>query len=157
MSISLKVPLEALERGPFQLEGVLPGTVLDLEREVSIRNVGEVSYDLKAERTGGEVLVTGRVEAPMELECVRSGRFFSTTVRDSAFLRDYSTEELGDELDLTDDVREAVVIQIPGYPVSPEAQAPDFVLPRLPKELTGDAKDGDGGGSPWNQLDRLNL
>lgn len=156
MSISLKVPLETLERGPFQLEGALPGTLLDLEREPSIRNVGEVAYDLKAERAGAEVLVTGRVEAAMELECVRSGRFFSTIVRDSAFLRDYSTEELGDELDLADDVREAVVIQIPSYPVSPEARSPDFELPKLPKELTAGEED-EGGGSPWTDLDRLKL
>ncbi|WFB37449.1 hypothetical protein P3T73_06705 [Kiritimatiellota bacterium B12222] len=151
----LHLSLEALEKGPVTLSGELPGTFLDLEQEASIRNIGPVIYDLVADLKGKEVLVMGKIEVAMELECVRSGAFFSTIIKDSAFLRDYSTEDPTDQLDLSEDVREAVVILIPGYPVSPEAQGDDFELPALPPELTDDSNAS--GKSPWNDLDQLNL
>lgn len=152
MKSPLHLSLESLEHGPVQLSGVLPGSILGLEDEVEIRNVGDIRYELTATRTGTEVLVTGTAEAPMELECVRSGQFFSTILRESAFLRDFSIEESGDELDLTEEVREAVLLQLPNYPVSPEAQSDEFELPSLPSRLTDDEES-----SPWNDLDNLNL
>ena len=152
MNPPLLISLESLERGPTTLSGAIPGTVLELEGEAEIRNVGDLVYDLTVERKGTEVLASGSVEASMELECVRSGLFFSTIVRDSAFLRDYSTEETGDILDLTEDVREAVLLQIPSHPVSPEAQSAEFELPKLSSEV---ARETDR--SPWDDLDQLNL
>jgi len=152
MKSPLLVSLESLERGPTRLSGTLPGTIMELDGEEGIRNVGELVYELTVSKTGAEVLATGSAEAAMELECVRSGRFFSTNICESAFLRDYSIEEIGDTLDLTDDVREAVLLRIPGFPVSPEAQAEDFQPPALPGEPT----DGDDS-SPWSQLDNLNV
>lgn len=154
MSTALTIPLDALEKGPFQLRGALPGEMLGLEGEVSIRNVGEVSYTLTAERLQQDVLVRGEVEVPMELECVRSGLFFSTIVRDSAFLRDYSLSDLEGDLDIADDVREAIVIEIPAYPVSPEAQAEDFKIPQLPQEWQDDGQP-DSDASPWKDLDQF--
>jgi uncharacterized metal-binding protein YceD (DUF177 family) len=150
----LTIPLEALEKGPFRLQGALPGHFLELENEVAIRNVGDVAYDLTAERLQQEVLIRGSIEAPMELECVRSGLFFSTIVRDSAFLRDYSIGDLEGDLNITEDVREAVVIEIPAYPVSPEAQSEDFEIPRLPGEFQDDSPPGPDK-SPWKDLDQF--
>lgn len=150
MTNPLHVSVESLEHGPVLLSGALPGAVLGLEEEVEIRNVGEILYDLKVIRTGSEILVTGSAEASMELECVRSGQFFSTIIRESAFLRDFSMEETGEFLDLTDEVREAVLLQLPNYPVSPEAQSDEFELPALPS----DSSDDDDS-SPWSDLNNL--
>jgi len=152
MNSLLNISLESLEHGPTLLKGALPGAVLDIEQEEGIRNVGDVCYDLTVTRTGAEVLITGSVEASMELECVRSGQFFSTIIRESAFLRDFPIEETGDSLDLTEEVREAVLLQLPNFPVSPEARSEDFTLPSLPSELTDDS-----GASPWKDLDNLKL
>ncbi len=157
MSPPLTIPIDALERGPFHLQGELPGSLLDLEQEVSIRNVGAVRYDLTAERMNQEVLVRGTLEVSMELECVRSGLFFSTMVRDSAFLRDYSLDLPGGDLDISEDVREALVIEIPSYPVSPEADSEEFTLPSLPGEWTDDRAPPDADDNPWNDLDQLNV
>lgn len=152
MKSPLLISLESLEHGPTVVSGALPGAVLELENGVEIRNVGDVRYELTVTRTGSEVLVTGSAEVPLELECVRSGQFFSTILRESAFLRDFSIEEIGDTFDLTDEVREAVLLQLPNFPVSPEAQSDEFELPSLPSKLTDD-----GGSSPWNELDNLNV
>jgi uncharacterized metal-binding protein YceD (DUF177 family) len=154
MSHALVIPLEALEQGPYRLEGSLPGEFLGLQDEVSIRNIGDISYHLTAERLNQEVLVRGSVEAPMELECGRSGLFFSTMVRESAFLRDYSLGDVEGALDIADDVREAIVIEIPSYPVSPEAQSEDFCLPKLPGEWIDDDEPEEGP-NVWKDLDKF--
>jgi len=157
MSHPLTIPLDALERGPFHLEGELPGSILDLEEEISIRNVGSVGYDLTAERMNHEVLVRGTLEVSMDLECVRSGVFFSTLVRDSAFLRDYSLDQFEGDLNISEDVREALVIEIPSYPVSPEAESEDFELPSLPGEMTDDRAPPGAENNPWKDLDQLDV
>lgn len=147
--------LDSLAKGPFSLSGEMPGSFLELDNDPSFRNIGPIIYDLKAELSGNEVLVTGVLEVTLELECARSGAFFSTKLSDSAFLRDYSTEDSGDSLDLAEDVREAVLMLIPTYPVSPEAQSADFVLPAW--EIGGADETENGKKSPWNDLDQLNL
>ncbi len=144
--------LDALDRGPVRLEGELPASILELSEVSSCRNVGPVSYRLLAEKKGEEVLVRGEVEAPLELECSRSGVFFSTIVRDSAFLRDYSLSECGDSVDVTADLREAVLLKIPLYPVSPEALSRDFSLPSLPGDEAPPT-----GSRIWEALDTLHL
>ncbi len=155
MTKALIFYLESLEKGPFTLSGEVPGAFLELEKDTTVRNIGPICYDLQAELSGNEVLVRGQIEVTLELECVRSGAFFSTKLSDSAFLRDYSTEDAGESLNLAEDVREAVLILIPTYPVSPEAQSADFVMPKF--ELGGDEDVDSGEKSPWNDLDQLNL
>ncbi|MCC5847341.1 MAG: hypothetical protein JJU29_04530 [Verrucomicrobia bacterium] len=152
MNSQLHLHLESMEHGSVLLEGRLPGTLLDLGDDPTVRNVGDISYKLTAERKSHEILVRGTVEAPMELECSRSGLFFSTIVQESAFLRDYSNSDLKGHINLTEDIREAVIINIPAYPVSPEARSKDFVLPGISTD-----EDPDPAPSAWSALDDLNL
>lgn len=155
MSAQLHLHTASLERGPVHLEGTLRSTVLDLEKDPFIRNVGDILYELDAERKSTDILIRGSVQAEMELECSRSGRFFSTIVKESAFLRDYSISECPTGvLDLTGDVREAVLLAIPTYPVSPEAQSESFTPPGVEVQ-SEDEPDSDG--SPWSALNNLDL
>jgi uncharacterized metal-binding protein YceD (DUF177 family) len=155
MSAQLHLHTASLERGPVHLEGTLRGTVLDLGNDPFIRNVGDIAYELDAERKSTDILIRGTVQAEMELECSRSGRFFSTTVKEFAFLRDYSISECTTGvLDLTEDVREAVLLAIPTYPVSPEAQSESFTPPGV-KIQSDDEPDSEG--SPWSALNNLDL
>jgi len=145
----------SLENGPLALEGVLPGAVLGLEGDPTVRVRGDVSYVLAAEKLGDQIMVRGSLEVPLELECSRSGAFFSTMCRDSTFLRHYSISEVSESIDLAEEIREAVLLGIPTYPVSPEAQSEDFVLPGV---LPADAPpESAPGASPWSSLDDLNL
>lgn len=155
MSTQLHLHIASLERGAIRLEGTLRGSVLDLENDPTVRNVGEILYELDAERKSTDILIQGRVEAEMELECSRSGRFFSTKVKESAFVRDYSISECpSGVIDLTTDVREAVLLAIPTYPVSPEAQSDSFIPPGV---KTGADGEPDSEGSPWSALNNLKL
>lgn len=152
MQANVLLHVESLDKGPVLLEGTLPGTVLELEGDPAVGRVGEVRYRLTAEKKSQEVLVTGAVSVDLELECARSGLFFSTKVEESAFLRDYSISDLQGPLDLTEEIREAVVINLPPYPVSPEAQSDDYIPPGIDKFADpGKASD------TWSALDDLNL
>jgi uncharacterized metal-binding protein YceD (DUF177 family) len=155
MTTELLLHPASLENGPLSMEGILPGSVLDLDGDPAIRVRGGISYVLVAEKLGDQIMVRGSLEVPLDLECSRSGAFFSTTCRDSTFLRHYSISEVSESIDLTEEIREAVLLGIPTYPVSPEAQSEDFVLPGvLPADTPPDAAPG---GSPWSTLDDLNL
>lgn len=152
MQTQVMLHIESLDKGTVVLEGVLPGRILELDGDPAIGEVGEVNYRLTAERKSNNILILGTVFVELELECARSGLFFSTKVEESAFLRDYSTSDLKGPLDLTEEIREAVVMNIPPYPVSPEAQSEDFVPPGIDKFA-------DKGKVPdsWSALDDLNL
>lgn len=155
MSTQLHLHTASLERGPVHLDGTLRGSVLDLGDDPFVRNVGDIVYALDAERKSTDILIRGTVRAQMELECSRSGRFFSTEVKESAFVRDYSISECSSGvIDLTVDVREAVLLAIPVYPVSPEAQSDSFIPPGVKME-TDEPPDSEG--SPWSTLNNLKL
>lgn len=150
------VHLATLEGGPVRLEGTLPGSVLDLGEDPSVGEVGEVWYELRAERKSSDVLVQGAVWAEMELECGRSGRFFSTEVKESAFLRDYSiSENISGVIELTEEIREALLLAVPTYPVSPEAQTESFIPPGVKTDEADRAEDSEE--SPWSALNNLDL
>lgn len=155
MSAQLHLHTASLERGPVHLEGSLRGTILELEDDPAVRNVGNIYYELDAERKSTDILIRGTVYAGMELECSRSGRFFSTEVKESAFVRDYSISECpSGVIDLTEDVREALLLAIPTYPVSPEAQDESFTPPGVKTE--SDDEPGSEG-SPWSALNNLHM
>jgi uncharacterized metal-binding protein YceD (DUF177 family) len=154
MSAQLHLHTASLERGPVRLEGTLPASVLELDGDPSVRNPGEITYTLLAERKSSDVLIRGSVEITLELECSRSGRFFSTTLKDSAFMRDYSiSEHPSGMIDLTEDVRETVLLALPVYPVSPEARSETFIPPGVSQDNGGPVT----GSSPWSALNNLNL
>ena len=145
-----------LRLGPIRLEGELSEDVVDLQHDSRVKVLSGLRYLLDAQLFGEELLIQGTAEIDLELECARSGAFFSTTVGDSSFLRAYLISEVPESLDLTEEVRDAVVIEIPTFPKSPEAESKDFVLPGLSKEgQPSDAEDDLG--SAWNALDGLDL
>jgi uncharacterized metal-binding protein YceD (DUF177 family) len=96
--------------------GELPGTILQLEEDKFARADGPVTYDLFAYVVSHELIVKGEVAAPVKLLCGRCGGFFSTKLSVSSFLRGYPISDGVDKVDLTEDIREDLVIEIPSYP-----------------------------------------
>ncbi len=92
-------------------------SILDLDEDPLIRPAGPVCCDLHAQVTTRELVVSGALSIEMKMECVRCGVFFSTTLAETAFLRVYAIESEQEEVDLTPDLREAVLLKIPSNPV----------------------------------------
>lgn len=152
--LHLHVSLLQVQDKPLHLEGELSPLSLDLEEDEWANADSGIRYVLDAEVVGDELLLRGTIEADLELHCSRSGGFFSTTLGDSSFLRSLSISELPESLDLTEEMREAVLIQIPSFPVSPEAQSDGFELPEVPGNPSDPEDEND---SPWSTLDGLEL
>jgi hypothetical protein len=80
MKTHLKIDLAALPEEGKLMTGELPGEVFDLP-EGDARAVGPLEYDLRAQRFGSELLLTGSLSAPFEFTCVRTLHPFIQTIR----------------------------------------------------------------------------
>lgn len=96
--------------------GELPGSILELEEDKFAHADGPVSYDFFVYVVSHELIVKGRVEAPVKLLCGRCGGFFSTKLVVSSFLRGFPIAEGLEKLDITGDIREDVLLELPNYP-----------------------------------------
>lgn len=152
--VSVRISLESLEKGPVHLEGGLPKELLEVSGEPRVEPETGVMYVIDVQRLGDEILVQGRVEAELRLECARSGAFFSTLLGDSAFLRAYPIQDCSAGLELAEDLREAVVLEIPAFPVDPAVGDAPIALAGMTDDMP---EDDESNPSPWNSLDALDL
>ena len=97
-------------------EGEDPGEILELEQDKFARADGPVTYSFFVQKVAREVVVTGRVTAPLKLLCGRCGDFFSTTLVISSFLRAYEFSEGLAVIDVTADIREDILLELPAFP-----------------------------------------
>ena len=109
-----------LDLEPLPIEGFLPSEQLAVEDDSSIKPSGPIEYRLNAQLLGSEILIQGEVEAEVELSCARCTEFYSTKLGDSVFVRCFELSEVEDGFDLADDVREAVLLEIPSFPLCSE-------------------------------------
>lgn len=99
-----------------QLTGEIPGSILELEQDKYAHSDGPITYDFFAYVVSHELIVKGTLKAPLSMLCGRCAEFFSTFITVSSFLRAYPITEGVEKVDLTDDIREDIIIEIPSYP-----------------------------------------
>jgi uncharacterized protein len=134
-----------------------PASVLELDEDPFIKPAGDVQYELYAQHVSGELIVRGTLAINLDLKCTRCSEFFSTTVADSDFLRAYPASEETDSVDITADVREDLLLHIPGFPVcSDECKG---LCAQCGADLNKGPCDCDAGDrpNPWSALDNLDL
>jgi len=145
MKIHLRqVPLEGLH-----LEGEEAGDILDLKDE-KIRQASPVRYSLDIGLSDGGLFATGTVGVDLDLECVCCLERFDYTV----IVPDFAVQvELnGAELvDLTDQVREDILLALPPYPHCDWAGTRTCAGVRN-VTITREASDQE---NPWTELDKL--
>ena len=140
----------------YAVSGEEPGDLLDLARDPVARSNGPIRYQLAVEQAGQELIVRGQAEAPLMLRCSRCAQFFSTTARVSSFLHAYEWAEHPEFLDVSADVREDLLLEIPGFPLCREG------CKGLCAQCGQDLNEGacrcvppEKGPSPWSALDGL--
>ena len=153
MEISLsQIPEEGLT-----LIGENPASILGLEDDRFIEANQSVTHDFFAQLLPNELVVRGRLEAKLQLACARCSEFFSTTVIDSSFLRAYDITAEVDRIELTDDIRDAILLRIPHFPLCSTA------CKGLCTQCGSNLNDGPCDCSPpreesrWDALDPLTL
>ena len=136
----LLIDVSRLDPGGELIEGEVDAVDLD---EEFVRAFGGLRYRLRIEAIGSELLVRGKLEQDFELVCSRCGRDFDDTVKEDDFLISVNLDDSGGEVDLTDDIRESIILKLPTYPVCDEA-CPGIVQKT---EMPGDDR--------WGALDKL--
>lgn len=101
------------------LTGEEPGEILELEHDKFVHSGGPISYNLFAYMAPHELIVKGTLTAPLAMLCGRCAEFFSTIITVSSFLHAYPIAEGVDKVDITPDIREDILIELPSYPTCP--------------------------------------
>lgn len=117
----LIVDLGRLDGGKTaHLKGALAREALELEDLEQLRPAGDLAYDLHGElMPGDEFLVRGVLALPCACTCGRCGGAFEKTYEEPDFCETYSVSGL-ESLDLTESVREGIMLALPTYPVCRE-------------------------------------
>ena len=151
---------------PYLLEGTESSDVLGLPPDAvpPLVPAGDITYRLSAVMAGADLVVTGSASVPILTSCARCLDDVRTViaVRDLCF----HFEKVRDlEVDLTDDVREELLLAIPScFYCSPDCKG---VCPSCGVNLNhgscacasrpAEPEHDSAAPSPWDQLDALNL
>jgi uncharacterized protein len=111
----MKIHLAQLMQRGSPLEGEDPAAIMDVHEE-AVGFHTPISYRVMAQQLGGALLVQGQLWTKVSLRCGRCLQEFEVALRASEFIvhRPLTGEE---EVDLTAEVREDILLQLPAYPV----------------------------------------
>lgn len=140
MENKLTVEVFRLAKDGETLEGEVD--CVDIDEEL-VKPFGGVRYRLEAKLYGKEFLARGHLEQDFDLVCCRCGKDFDTTVSVDDFVFSCEVDEKSPEVDLTESVRESIILILPTYPVCGEA------CPGVESKAQMPADDR------WNALDSL--
>ena len=138
----LVVEVGRLDPDGEELEGEVE--CVDLDEEF-VKAFGGVRYRLHVQAIGSELLVRGGLEQDFDLVCSRCGRDFEDTIHVDDFVASFEIGENTEEIDLTEEIRESVILNLPTYPVC------DETCPGVEQKTEGRLAD-----DRWNVLDKLN-
>ena len=113
----MRVEIPRLHRDGEWFEGVEPGEVLKLGDDVAMAPAGEISYRLFVQAVSDELVVSGEVRMALRFVCARCAETFVCEVADSEFVRAYELAAATEFVDLTDDIREAIILALPANPL----------------------------------------
>ena len=100
-----------------EIEGEVAAVDID---EEFVKPFGGVRYRLTVQVFGTELLVRGHLEQDFDLVCSRCGKDFDDTVRVDEFTASFEVAEKSPEVDVTEEIREAVLLELPNFPLCDE-------------------------------------
>jgi hypothetical protein len=160
METSLRIDLPSLPEEGKAISGELDGSIFDLTGD-DVRSLGPLAYDLWAQRFESELLLTGSLTSPFEFTCVVTLKPFVKTI---CLPQIAVSVEIGSasSLDVTEALREEVLIEFPTAPRCDEGDVPEpcEIDPRY-LAVDKSPEDGvsppprDGGDDRWSALNDL--
>ena len=117
MGARLIVYIEDIPQEGCHLEGQLAPEAVALEGDAFVSPAGPLKYALDVSLVSNEFLVHGELAAEMKMCCSRCSVFFPVSVREPSYNYDLELSETTESVDLTEDIREAIILAFPSYPV----------------------------------------
>jgi uncharacterized protein len=153
------IDLRSLPDGGKDIQGTEPASFFGLAEGDAAQAISPLTYELHIERDGGEILVTGRLEASFRLECGRCLEPFEIRL----VLDTYSAEipiEKDMTINLTDTVREDTLVALPSYPRCEDGNVHSRPCPAEgkfePAPETAPVETENAGPGVWDALNKLN-
>lgn len=138
--------------------GTLPASFFKLTETDPAKPTSPMTYDLTILRDGKDIIVTGKLAAKFQLECGRCLETFEQAVE----LTDYQAEvplEKETTMDLTDLVREDILLALPNFPRCENGNVEPRDCPAEgkfdPAELAEADEEPGGDRGVWDALDKL--
>lgn len=114
--VRLIVDLGRLDDGRTEhLKGALDAALLEADDLEQVRPAGPLAYDLHCELLGEELLVRGTLSLPCACICARCGGDFTAQFAEPDYCESFDIAGL-ETLDLTESVREGIILALPSYP-----------------------------------------
>ena len=117
MEAKLTIDTSRIDPDGETIEGEVECVDLD---EPFVKAFGGVRYGLTLQVFGTELLVRGKLEQDFDLVCSRCGKDFDDTVKVGDFTASFEIPENSPEVDLTEEIRESIILALPTYPVCDE-------------------------------------
>ena len=151
-----------LESDQPALKGELGSDIFQIASDGDIQSIGPVSCDFLTSIKGDHLVVDGRLKISTQLRCVGCLENFSY-IQD---LSDYHAEitiEDDQLIDLTEHIRDDILLKIPNYPRCTDGVQPDRICPMngpfsFENKGEGTSSDETGGEQPpdvWDALENL--
>lgn len=160
MQTHLTIDLNTLPEEGKQFEGELDPALYKLP-EHDAQPTGPLYYDLNVQRFESELLVRGYISTPFKFTCVRDSTKFIQTISLEEFGHSYEINDA--QMNLTESLREEVLMAFPDYPRCDEADEPHAC--NIDDRYLAVDKDTDSSVDPapqeqndtrWSALDDLN-
>ena len=111
------IDLDKLNPEGERFTGSESPVLMELEDEENVEVREGLQYDLRIAPLGEDLIVRGQLELDVSFRCSRCAEFFETTVRERQFDTVTSPPPNQRSMDLTDDLREAILLAFPSYPL----------------------------------------
>ena len=148
------IDLARLDKTGEEISGETSIEAFDYDTEF-VHPLSGVIYRVFAQITGSELLVRGSLEADFTALCSRCSKEFTFTAEVPDYTASFEINEKIEYFDLTNDVRESIILALPTYPVCREDCK--GLCAKCGKDLNESPcecaiQSGDG---RWNALDAL--
>lgn len=137
------------------LKGRLPASILELNEE-GIRAETEIIVDLHVQRDGETMIVMGKLQTTLQLQCGRCPEWLDYPIAVDDFCVTFEPP-LATSIDLTEPIREDIILRLP---LRAACQLDDeHRCPRSGKSYppANEAPGSILGGEAWQDLDKLKI
>ena len=153
----IKLLVKRLTVDGVDISGEEQPSALEIEAGGDARPSGPLRYNIRAALVNNGIVVTGKASAKFECRCGRCAASFAMDVANEEVCHFYEGVDQV-ELDLTEDIREDILINLPYYLVcSEDCKGLCFKCGKNLNEGACDCVGDKPSAAPWSELDKLKL
>lgn len=109
----IKISVSRLDKEPVELEGSIDKEFISLPEGDAYTVISPLQYNLKAVKISGGALVTGSCRTTVSGICGRCLDELTAEISADDIELFFDLEEVGEELDISEDIREELLLNLP--------------------------------------------